>query len=273
MSVDPSPPPFRAACVQLRSTEDVRENLDRAEHWIRAAAAEGAALVVTPENTPYLGRPAGKLEVAQPVDGPWGRRFEGLARALGIHLLIGSVPERADATHTWNTSLLYGPDGLLARYRKLHLFDVDVPGARYEESAHVRAGDEVVVVATPLGRIGLTICYDVRFPGLYTECVRLGAELLAVPSAFTVPTGAAHWHVLLRARAIETQCHVLAPAQEGAHDPAGARRSYGHSLVVGPWGELLGERAEGEGLVLAEIDPGEVRRVRAGMPVARHRRR
>jgi len=272
MLVEPPVTRFLAACVQLRSTEDTDANLDRAEHWIRAAAASGARLVVTPENTPYLGSPAGKLAVAQSVDGTWGQRFEALAAELGVYLLIGSIAERADETHTWNTSLLYGPHGRIAVYRKVHLFDVDVPGARFEESAHVRAGDGVVVAPTPLGVVGMSVCYDVRFPGLYTECVRQGAEILAVPSAFTVPTGEAHWHLLLRARAVETQCYVLAAAQSGAHDAAGARRSYGHSLVVDPWGVVLAERADGEGIVLAEIDRERVRAVRAGMPVARHRR-
>jgi predicted amidohydrolase len=267
------PAPYLAACVQLRSTDDLVANLARADHWIARAAGYGAKLVATPENTTFLGPSETKLAAAEPIDGPTGRHFADLARSLGIHLLVGSVAERLDEHRCWNTSLLYGPDGLLARYRKLHLFDVDVPGGpRFVESAHVAAGDDVVVVATPLGRIGLTVCYDVRFPELYAACVAAGAEVLTVPSAFTFVTGQAHWHALLRARAIETQCYVLAPAQEGRHDATGARHSYGHSLLVDPWGVVLADAADGEGLALAEVDLGRVRAVRAAMPVATHRR-
>jgi deaminated glutathione amidase len=267
------PTPYLAACVQLRSTDDIPDNLDRAESLVARAAAEGAKLVVTPENTPFLGPPAGKLASAEAVEGPVGRRFAMLARRLGIHLLVGSVGERLDDHRCFNTALLYGPGGLLATYRKRHLFDIDLPGGpRFQESAHIASGDAVVVAETPLGRIGLTICYDLRFPEMYAACVARGAEILTVPSAFTVPTGRAHWHVLLRARAIETQCFVLAPAQDGRHDAAGARESYGHSLIVGPWGDVLTEAPPGEGITLAEIDLARVRTIRAAMPVAAHRR-
>lgn len=269
-----APPPYLAACVQLRSTTDVTANLDRAEDAIARAARYGARLVATPENTPFLGPPAAKLAAAAADGGAAAGRFARLARSLGIHVLVGSVAEPIDAARCHNTSLLYGPDGLVASYRKLHLFDVDLPGGpRFEESAHVVAGDQVVVADTPLGRIGLSVCYDVRFPELFAACVAQGAQILTVPSAFTVPTGQAHWHVLLRARAIETQCYVLAPAQEGPHDPAGARASYGHSLIVDPWGTVLADAADGEGLALAEIDLARVEAVRRAMPVGDHRRR
>ncbi len=267
-------PPYLAACVQLRSTDDVTANLDRAEAWIVRAAGYGAKLVATPENTPFLGPPAAKLAAIAADDSRINRRFAKLARDLRIHVLVGSVAEPIDATRCTNTSLLFGPDGLVAVYRKLHLFDVDIPGGpRFEESAHVVPGEQVVVADTPLGRIGLTICYDVRFPELYAACVAQGAQILTVPSAFTVPTGQAHWHPLLRARAIETQCYLLAPAQEGRHDPSGARQSYGHSLIVDPWGVVLADAADGEGLALAEIDLSRVDAVRRGMPVGEHRRR
>lgn len=267
------PVSYLAACVQLRATEDVGANIERAEYWIRRAAAYGARLITTPENTTYLGTPAGKLRIAESLDGPVGRRFEALARGLGVHLLIGSMPEAIDRTRCHNTSVLYGPDGRLGVYRKLHLFDIDMPGGpRLIESSHVAPGDEVVVVSTALGRIGLSVCYDLRFPELYAACVARGAEVLTVPSAFTFVTGQAHWHPLLRARAIETQCYLLAAAQEGRHDVAGARISYGHSLVVDPWGVVLAEAGEGEGLALAELDLARVHRVRTQLPVADHRR-
>jgi predicted amidohydrolase len=275
---------FLAACVQLRSTDDVEANLRAVEALVARAARAGASLVVTPENTPYLGPPAGKLRSAEPAGGPTEQRLAALAAHHGVHLLVGSLGERlaaptdapptTAATRCHNTSLLYGPDGAeLARYRKIHLFDVDIPdGPRFAESAHIAPGDTPVVAETALGRVGLTVCYDMRFPELYRALVDRGAELITVPSAFTVPTGKDHWHPLLRARAIETQAYVFAAAQEGRHDPAGARWSYGHSLIVDPWGVVLADCGEGPGLALAEVDLDRVRQVRASMPVQRHRR-
>lgn len=265
---------FLAACIQLRSTEHVSANLARLSALVERAAAHGAALVTTPENTPYLGPPAGKLATAEPLDGPVAARLADLARRHRIHLLVGSVGERLDDRRCYNTALLYGPEGdLVATYRKLHLFDIDLPdGPRFQESAHIAPGAEVVVADTPLGRLGLSICYDLRFPELYRALVDRGAELFAVPSAFTLQTGRDHWHPLLRARAIESQCWVLAPAQEGRHDERGARWSYGHSLIVDPWGTVVAECGDGEGLCLAEVDLDRVRRVRAALPVSAHRR-
>lgn len=264
------------ACVQLRSTEDRAASLDRAEALIARAAHWGAKLVATPENTPFLGAPAAKVASAEPLDGPTGRRMAHLARTLGIHLLVGSVGERLDDRRCYNTSLLYGPDGgLLARYRKLHLFDVDLAsagGVRFAESQRTEPGDEVVVADTPLGPMGLSICFDLRYPELYAAQVRRGARLLAVPSAFTERTGRDHWHALLRARAIETQCWVLAPAQWGAHDDQGLRRSYGHSLIVDPWGTVVAACGDGEGICLAEVDPRVVDEVRARIPMEANRR-
>lgn len=268
--------PFLAACVQLRSTEDVEANLRALEPLVARAARAGAALVATPENTPLLGTPAAKLASAEPAGGPMEQRLAALAAQYGVHLLVGSLGERVpgETARCYNTSLLYGPDGAeLARYRKLHLFDIDVPGGpRFMESAHIAPGDGVVVAETVLGRIGLSICYDLRFPELYRALVDRGAEILMVPSAFTDATGKAHWHVLNRARAIECQAWLLAPAQEGRHDRHGDRQSYGHSLIVDPWGVVVAECGEGPGIALAEIDPGRVAAVRAAMPVAGHRR-
>jgi len=265
---------FSAACVQIRASSDIERNLRVTEELVRRAAAMGCQLVATPEATTYLGPHDKKVELAEAVDGPTHRRLAGWAEELGIHLLIGSVAEDAgepDRCH--NTSLLFGPDGsLLASYRKMHLFDVDIPGGvRFAESRTCARGSELVVAQTPLGTLGLSICYDLRFPELYRSLVDRGAQILAVPSAFTLMTGKDHWHALLRARAIETQCYVLAPGQWGAHDDEGLRRSYGHSVIIDPWGTIIAECSDGEGLCVAEIDLDYGARVRRSMPLAEHR--
>jgi predicted amidohydrolase len=264
---------YLAACVQMRAGADIPANLDRVEDLAARAARWGASLVATPENTTFLGPAEQKVALAEPLSGRSHARLGRLARSLRVHLLVGSVAERAEDGRCFNTSLLYGPDGsLLAAYRKLHLFDVDVPGGpRFQESATVARGDRVVVVRTPLGAIGMSICYDLRFPELYRRMVDRGAEVIAIPSAFTLETGKEHWHALLRARAIECQAWVLAPAQEGRHDDRGLRHSYGHSAIVDPWGTMVADRGEGEGLALAEIDLARVARVRVSMPVDAHR--
>lgn len=270
---------FLAACIQLRATTDVTQNLATTERLVRRAAAMGASLVATPENTSYLGPQFHKVELAEPLDGPTASRLRDLAAELGIHLLVGSLPERqsegaADTQRCHNTSVLYGPTGdQIAAYRKMHLFDVDVPGGlTIKESDSVVAGDGVVLAETPLGRIGMSVCYDLRFPELYRALVDGGADIIAVPSAFTLTTGKDHWHPLIRARAIETQCWWLAPAQWGRHDDEGKRQSYGHSLIVDPWGCVVADKGEGEGLCLAEIDLDRIAQVRRAIPVADHRR-
>jgi nitrilase len=215
------------------------------------------------------------VELAEALDGPTHRGLARLAEELGIHLLIGSVAERAegDGQRCHNTSLLFGPAGeLIASYRKMHLFDVDIPGGvSFAESRTCARGSELVVAPTALGKIGLSICYDLRFPELYRALLDGGAQILTVPSAFTLMTGKDHWHVLLRARAIETQCYVLAPGQWGAHDDEGLRRSYGHSVIIDPWGTVVAECSDGEGLCVAEIDLDRVASVRRSMPLAEHR--
>jgi deaminated glutathione amidase len=266
---------FRAAVCQLTSTSDAERNLRAAEALIRAAAAAGAQWVGTPENTNYLGPHAEKVRRAEPLDGPVCTRFAELAHELGIHLLLGSFNERSlDPTRCFNTSVLFAPDGARAAvYRKIHLFDVDVPGGvSFRESETVLAGDELVVAATPLARFGLTICYDLRFGELFRALVERGAEAIAVPSAFTAATGRAHWEPLLRARAIETQCYLLAPAQVGHHDDGGLRASFGRAMIVDPWGEILAEVADGPGYALAELDLERVAEVRRAIPVGAHRR-
>lgn len=265
---------FLAAVVQLTSTSDEEANWESAEALVERAARAGASLVATPENTNYLGPHDEKVRRAEPLGGPTCQRFAGLARRLGIHLLLGSFNERGDERRCANTSVLFGPDGsVLATYRKVHLFDVDVPGGvTFMESATVVPGDAPVMVETPLAKLGLSICYDVRFPELYRRLVDLGAEVLTVPAAFTLATGKDHWEPLLRARAIENQCYVLAPAQHGKHDDGGLRESWGHAMIVDPWGHVVAMASDGPGIALAEIDLARVARVRRAIPVSRHRR-
>ena len=241
---------FLAACVQLRCTTDLEANLATTERLVRRAAAMGAKFVATPENTSFLGPQFHKVDLAESLDGPVGTRLAKLADELSIHLLIGGLPEQrvvdgeVDPKRCFNTSVLYGPGGdRLASYRKMHLFDVDVPGGlTIRESDTIAPGDCIQVVETPLGTVGMTICYDLRFPELYRALRDAGADIIAVPSAFTATTGKDHWHALLRARAIETQCWFVAPAQWGIHDEAGKRHSYGHSLMVDPWGVVVADK-------------------------------
>ena len=263
-----------AAAIQLSSTSDQEANWRSAEALIRRAASRGARLVATPENTNYLGPHREKVRRAEPLDGPTCGRFAELARELEIHLLLGSFNERSDQPERcFNTSVLFGPDGgRLAVYRKIHLFDVDLPQVRFLESETCLPGTEVVTVPTPWGTLGLSICYDLRFGELYRELRRRGAEILMVPSAFTLATGRDHWLPLLQARAIENQCYLVAPAQHGVHDDQGLRESYGHAAILDPWGIPLAVCADGPGLALAEVDVERVRNVRLAMPVAAHRR-
>jgi predicted amidohydrolase len=265
-----------AAVVQLNSTGDVARNLDRAEALVRRAAAAGAALVATPEHTPFLGASAEKLRLAEPLDGPLCGRFSALARELSLHLLLGSFPETSPHPgKVHNTSVLFGPDGSrLAVYRKIHLFDVALAdGFCSRESDTVAPGEEPVTVPTPLGVLGLSICYDLRFGELFGKLRGMGAQLIAVPSAFTAATGKDHWEVLLRARAIETQCYILAPAQAGRHGEDGElRESHGHAMIVDPWGEILASVNGEEGFAVAPVDLGRVAKVRAAMPLDRHRK-
>ena len=264
------------AAVQLSCSSDMEGNLETAEALIRRAAGYGATLIATPEATDYLGPHSRKVEIAEPIGGPTHLRLGALAAELGVTLLVGSVAEQCDDSRTYNTSLLFGPDGtMLASYRKMHLFDVDLAaagGVTFKESDRTAPGDEVVVADTPLGRLGLSICYDVRFGELYREMVRQGASLLAVPSAFTMMTGKDHWHALLRARAIESQAWVIAPGQCGEHDDKGLRHSYGHSLIVDPWGRVVAECGDTPGVCLAELDPELVPGIRRRIPMASHRR-
>lgn len=266
--------PFKAACVQLRSTDDVAENIRETVRLVREAAARGAVFIATPENTTLMA-PDGGAKLANSYDeahDPALPVFSELARELKIWLLAGSLAIKVSKTKTANRSFLFAPDGHIAtRYSKIHLFDVQLTsGEVYRESNTVAGGDEAVLTDTPWGKIGLSICYDVRFPQLYRGLAQKGAFLFTVPSAFTVPTGSAHWHVLLRARAIENGAFVVAPAQGGVH--ANGRNTYGHSLIISPWGEVLAEAGTDPGVIVADIDPELSAQARAKVPNLQHDR-
>jgi predicted amidohydrolase len=265
---------FRAACVQLRSSDDVSENISETVRLVRDAAARGATFIATPENTTLMAPDAG-AKLASSYDeahDPALPVFTALAKELNVWLLIGSLAIKVSETKTANRSFLISPGGqVTARYSKIHLFDVELAGGEaYRESNTVAGGDEAVLADTPWGKVGLTICYDMRFPQLYQKLARAGAFLITVPSAFTVPTGKAHWHVLLRARAIENGCFIVAPAQGGSH--ANGRKTYGHSLIVAPWGEILAEAGDEPGVIIADIDPELSRDARAKVPNLQHGR-
>jgi predicted amidohydrolase len=265
---------FRAACVQLRSTDDVAENVSLTAALIRKAKALGAQFVATPENTTLMAPDGGaKIERSYTEDGdPAIPAFRTLAEELGIWLLIGSLAIKVSESRTANRSFLFDPNGrIAARYDKVHLFDVDLPsGERYRESKTVAAGRRVVTAALDWGMLGLSVCYDLRFPQLYRALAKQGAFIFSVPSAFTETTGKAHWHVLLRARAIENGAFVIAPAQGGTH--ANGRKTYGHSLIVSPWGEVMAEAGVEPGVILADIDPQASAEARARIPSLAHDR-
>src|SRR5262245_31490946 len=231
---------FLAAVVQLTSGSDRDASVQRAEALIDEAAKRGAQLIALPENVSFMGSEQEKLKHAEPIDGPTFSRFGEKAAKHGVWLLAGSMPEKGPTpARAYNTSVLFGPDGSrIAVYRKIHLFDVQLDeGVTLTESLSVEAGGSATLAETPLARIGMTVCYDMRFPGLYRALVHAGAELLTIPSSFTVPTGHAHWEVLLRARAIENECYVLAPAQVGQNTEK--RTTFGRSMIIDPWGVVL----------------------------------
>ncbi|HEY7151479.1 MAG TPA: carbon-nitrogen hydrolase family protein [Solirubrobacterales bacterium] len=267
---------MRAAAVQLNSTADKARNLETAERLVRAAARDGASLVVLPEKWNLLADSAALLDGAEPLGGPSIRAASSWARELGIHLVAGSIAERAEGHEkAFNTSVLIGPDGELeARYRKLHMFDVDVGGVAYRESEHEEPGEELVTtrLAGQLEGVtlGMTVCYDLRFPEPYRILAVHGATLITVPSAFTLDTGRDHWEVLLRARAIENQAFVVAPNQIGEAPPH--YRSYGRSMIVDPWGLVLGQAPDSECFVAAELDLDAQERVRESLPSLANRR-
>lgn len=277
----PAAAPFTAACIQFTAGPEPEANLQVASDLVRRARDAGAELIMTPEASNLIETGRRRRDKARrEADDPFLAGMRELARELGAWLLLGSLvidpagepaAEPAD-DRLANRSFLLDPAGaVVGRYDKIHMFDIDLPGGEsYRESGAYRPGGPTVVAETPWGGLGMSVCYDVRFPYLYRALAQAGADFLAVPSVFTVPTGRAHWHLLLRARAIENGCFVFAPAQWGEH-PAG-RKSYGHSLIVDPWGEVLADGGEEVGFVTARIDPARVAEVRGMVPSLRHDR-
>jgi deaminated glutathione amidase len=263
---------FRAALVQLRSGREIAPNMAVAEDLIRAAAGDGANYIQTPENTPLMELSGDRLfaRIKPEADTAILADFARLARDLKIWLHVGSLAVQVGERKAANRAYIFAPDGsVAARYDKIHMFDVDLPsGESYRESKNYAPGATAVAVRLPWGVLGVTTCYDLRFPEHYKALAKAGAAMLAVPAAFTKVTGEAHWHVLLRARAIETGCFVLAAAQGGTHE--NGRATYGHSLIISPWGEVLAEAGEEPGMISAEIDLGEVAAARQRIPALDH---
>jgi len=266
----------RVAAIQMVSSADVGLNLDVASRLLREARAQGARVATLPENFAFMGvAEADKFAIAEnDGDGPIQARLASLASELGLWIVAGTIPLRVPGESRLAAAcLVYDADGRrMARYDKIHLFDVEIPGKdeRYQESSSVRPGATPVCVDTPAGRLGLAVCYDLRFPELFRRLLSLGAEWFCLPSAFTAPTGRAHWEVLLRARAIENLCHVVAPAQSGFHE--NGRETHGDSMIVDCWGRVLARLPRGTGVVTAEIDLVRQRELRQNFPCVDHRR-
>ncbi|PIT73125.1 carbon-nitrogen hydrolase family protein [Limnohabitans sp. JirII-31] len=265
---------LKVALLQMRASTEVAVNIAAVQLGFQQAARDNAALLVTPEMTSALDRRPGALlaKAHTQEDDPSLKIFCNLARQYQMDVLIGSMAIQVEAKRLANRSFFISKEGLVvAHYDKIHLFDVNLgEGERYQESARFVAGQEAVLVKGAQYALGMTVCYDLRFPQLYHDLALAGADILTVPSAFTVPTGEAHWHTLLRARAIETGCFVLAPAQHGQHEDG--RTTYGHSLVVNPWGEVVAEKPEGAGVLMATLDLSQVQQARNKLPSLQHTR-
>lgn len=259
--------PWKAALIQMDSGSDKKENMRKAEYFIRQAAVSGACLAVFPETVDYIG--TDMKAHAETIPGVWGEFFSAQAKKYGMYIHGGSITERNPAGRPFNTSLMYGPDGqMIGQYRKLHMFDVEVEnGPAYRESDDICPGDEIVLVRTGLDCFGLSICYDLRFPELYRIQSQSGARVLIVAANFTHATGEKHWETLLRARAIENTCYVLACCQCGEKP---AFTAYGHSMIISPWGEVLARGGEQEECVIGQVDPEETLRVRRQIPSLRN---
>jgi deaminated glutathione amidase len=269
-----APGTLHAACVQLNAGPEIGPNLEAAAALVRRARDAGAELIALPENSTMVvqGRDRILARARTEADHPALPFFADLARETGAWLLAGSLAVLLEDGRAANRSYLFDDKGAVrASYDKIHMFDVDLEGGEsYRESATFRPGDLAVLADTPWGGLGMTICYDVRFAYLYRALAQAGARILTVPAAFTVPTGKAHWHLLLRARAVETGCFVIAPAQTGTHDAG--RRTYGHSLIVSPWGEVLADAGEEAGFVSARLDLARVEEARRMVPALKHDR-
>jgi deaminated glutathione amidase len=267
------PMKFLAAAVQMLASDDKAANLKEAKHGVRHAAAEGARVVALPEVFNWRGSKKIEREFAEPIPGPSSAAMAQLAHDLGIYLLAGSILEEIPGSErAYNTSLLFDPAGkALASYRKIHLFDVDLAnGVSLRESDTRAHGETIAVVKTDLCSMGLSVCYDLRFPELYRGLASQGVELIFIPSAFTAYTGEAHWETLLRARAIENQAYIIAPDQFGKS--ARSFETHGHSMIVDPWGKVIAELPDGPGVITAEIDLDYLANVRAELPALKHRR-
>jgi len=266
-------PDFLVAAAQMTSTADRARNLDAAIRLVQEAAERGATLVGLPENFSFMGREEERIAGAETLEGPTIAALREVARRRGVYVLAGSIAEKVDEPgKTANTSVLVADDGSIAgHYRKIHLFDVAIPdGARYAESETVAPGSRAVVLPTALGRIGLSVCYDLRFPELYRRLADEQADILCIPAAFTLYTGKDHWEVLIRARAIENLAYALAPAQVGRH--SANRVTFGNAMVVDPWGVVLARCPDGEGVCVAPVSRARITQVRRELPSLEHRR-
>lgn len=266
---------FKAACIQLNSGSDISKNLEIAGEFIREAAAKGARFIATPEVTDQvISNRAEKIDqMLGEGEHPGLPYFSALAKELGVSILIGSMCIKIAADRMVNRSFLIAPSGEInARYDKIHMYDVDLPtGESHRESKVFRPGEVAPVTRIDDAfNLGMSICYDVRFPHLFRDMAKAGADVFTIPAAFTVPTGKAHWEVLLRARAIESGAFVIAPAQCGDHE--GARKTYGHSMIISPWGEILAEMKDGTGYILADLDLEAVAKARQAIPALKHDR-
>lgn len=274
MSDSAAPTTVRVALVQVNAGPEIMPNLEQAGIFVRQAAADGAKLICLPENVSLMvqGRDNILARVKPEESHPGVPFFQDLARETGTWIMTGTLGCLLPDGRVANRAFVINPEGeITARYDKIHMFDVDlVGGESYRESATYRPGEQAVVADTPWGGLGLSICYDVRFAYLYRALAKAGASIITVPAAFTVPTGRAHWHVLLRARAIETGCFVLAPAQTGIHD--GGRGTYGHSVIISPWGDVLADAGEAPGVIIADLDLSKVAEARRMVPSLRHDR-
>ncbi|ESQ38713.1 hypothetical protein EUTSA_v10028848mg [Eutrema salsugineum] len=265
----------RVAAAQMTSVNDLMANFATCSRLVQEAASAGAKLICFPENFSYMGEKSGdSVQIAEALDGPVMQRYCSLARDSNIWLSLGGFQERFDDTHLCNTHVVIDAAGMIQKtYQKMHLFDVDVPGgSSYKESSFTVPGTKIVSVESPIGCLGLTVCYDLRFPKIYQQLrFDQNAQVLLVPSAFTTVTGEAHWEILLRARAIETQCYVIAAAQAGKHNEK--RESYGDTLIIDPWGTVIGRLPDrfSTGIVVAEIDFSLLDSVRTKMPIDKQR--
>jgi predicted amidohydrolase len=270
--LNPGSQTFTAACVQVNAGNDLNSNINSAVSGIAHAASDGADFVALPENVPMMPGSKGeaKQHAADVADHPAAQAFQSAARAAGVWVLAGTLGVPATDDRIANRSLLIAPDGTVnAEYDKIHMFDADPGDAKpYRESETYHPGSDAVLATLPWLKLGMTVCYDVRFPGLYRQLAKAGAGMLAVPSAFTETTGEAHWHVLLRARAIENACFVIAPAQCGSHP--GDRRTYGHSIIIDPWGTILAEAESEPTIISATIDTALIASARSRIPALDH---